>query len=177
MFHKTHKNISMYKQHIREWRQKIQQFAKTHPTNRKEFKEKWLIWVNHHNILYETEKQRLTKIRCKGDLDDKIFKSARYYYRKKKTENKSFTTRKSYEGFSKNIRNMMKNHIIYIVSQYENIRPMEAYDDFCKTQTQNIYNEIKLFLRQSAKKIEPYPFAIQFRKSYKNHFYKIRNNA
>jgi hypothetical protein len=174
----------MNKHHIHEWRQKIQEFSKTHQTNKKDFETEWIKWVNHNRILYETEKQRLIEIGCKGDLDDKLFKSARYYYRKKNTEKQQKSKRKNYEGFTKNIREMMKQHIFTIISysetNKENISPMTAYDNFCKTQTNRIYKEIQSFLRQTYlpnKKIDPYQFAIQFRKSYKNHFYKIRNNS
>ena len=79
-------------------------FSKLHQyDDRKQFKEEWNIWKQKPEIDYllTTEFERLTKNGQKGDVLDKIFKSARYYYRKKDETQMSKTDRKPTVSFSK----------------------------------------------------------------------------
>ena len=63
---------------------------------RKQFKENWKDWVVANRSLVDDELNRLTELKYDGDIEDKMFKSARYYFRKKteSTENKSKARRK-----------------------------------------------------------------------------------
>ena len=64
-------------------------FAKIHQyDHRKDFKEAWKIWLEENAEIVEDEVRRLTNLRYDGDILEKMFKSARYYFRKKGTEKK-----------------------------------------------------------------------------------------
>lgn len=68
----------------------LYKFAKIHQyDHRKDFKEAWKIWLEENTEIVEEEVRRLTNLRYDGDILDKMFKSARYYFRKKSTEKKN----------------------------------------------------------------------------------------
>ena len=71
-------------------------FSKIHQyDHRKDFKEAWAIWLENNEYLVETEIRRLKNFGYIGDIRDKMFKSARYYLRKKSTEKKAPAERRN----------------------------------------------------------------------------------
>lgn len=59
-------------------------FAKLHQYDTLgDFKEAWDIWTTEHADLIRAETDRLIQLGYKGDVMDKMFKSVRYYFRKK----------------------------------------------------------------------------------------------
>lgn len=67
-----------------EFAQSLYIFAKIHQyDNRHDFKEAWNVWIEDNNEMIELEINRLRLLDYKGDILDKMFKSARYYFRKK----------------------------------------------------------------------------------------------
>ena len=59
-------------------------FAKIHQfDDRKTFKEEWKLWCESNEEFIEREENRLVSLGYKGDCKDKMFKSSRYYFRKK----------------------------------------------------------------------------------------------
>jgi hypothetical protein len=163
----------------------LEYFSKIHKyDDRKTFKEEWTKWIQEENIknLIETEKQRCIKQDYKGDIMDKIFKSVRYYYRKKKEnikEEQETQENENFTGLSREILKQMDIHINEIIKTHldkstniSKINPALAFDDFCNKHMMEITDEIfrlkdKIILKQ--KEIN-----IKFKKSYKNRFYKIR---
>lgn len=62
-------------------------FSKIHQyDHRKDFKEAWVLWLKDNEEIVSQEIVRLQDLRYEGDILDKMFKSARYYFRKKSTE-------------------------------------------------------------------------------------------
>ena len=82
-------NIFRYK-FCEDFTKPLYQFSKIHQyDHRKDFKEAWNIWIEENEDLVNKEVRRLTELDYKGDILDKMFKSARYYFRKKSTEKKN----------------------------------------------------------------------------------------
>ena len=82
---------------------------------RKVFKEAWKKWIATDDIaqMIATEKTRLLSEGFDGDVEDKMFKAVRYYFRKKPTEQTTEKTpRKKYVGFTGKILTAMDTHII-----------------------------------------------------------------
>ena len=64
-------------------------FAKIHQyDDRKVFKEEWKLWAEDNELIVNGEKERLQNLNYEGDVLDKMFKSARYYFRKKNNNQK-----------------------------------------------------------------------------------------
>ena len=79
--------------------ERLNVFAKTYQhSKREDFKDAWKIWIELNAELIQSETERLESCGYKGDIVDKMFKSARYYYRNKTpTEPK---IKKEYENIS-----------------------------------------------------------------------------
>ena len=64
----------------------LYKFAKIHQyEHSKDFKEAWTKWTDENDEIITNETQRLLSLGYKDEanIDDKMFKSARYYFRKK----------------------------------------------------------------------------------------------
>lgn len=185
-----------------EFTKEIEYFSKLHRyDDRKTFKEMWLKWIEEETIrpLIEKEIETSVKNGYKGNIMDKMYKSARYYYRKKEkqflkkiekeNEQREITSdENNYAGLSKEMIKQMDSHIMKTI--YNSVEKMEksknktnnvfvskvkpaiAFEQFC----QKFINEITREIYKLKKKIElnPTEISLKFKKSYKNRFYKIR---
>jgi len=88
------------------------EFSKVHQYDeRKDFKEAWIQWVQENKNIIDSEIDRLTNLGYDGDILDKMFKSARYYFRKKSTEKHEPKKRRQYIGVNKDLLDAMDIHI------------------------------------------------------------------
>jgi len=103
-------------------------FSKIHQYDqRSDFKQAWNDWLDDNSDLVETESRRLTTLGYEGDVVDKMFKSARYYYRKKGAEKKEPKKRHPYVGIQKELLTAMDEHIL----ANSGLKPAVGFVDFC----------------------------------------------
>ena len=80
-------NIKTYRHEFsKEFMADLSSFSKLHQfDDRHTYKSEWAKWSQQDNIAQamEMEKRRLEENGYKGDIDDKMFKAGRYYFRKK----------------------------------------------------------------------------------------------
>ena len=124
-------NIYRYK-FTQEFTDELFKFSKIHQyDDRKSFKEAWNLWIEDNEIIVKEEFNRLRDIGYDGDVFDKMFKSARYYFRKKSTEKKEPTKRRSYVSCQKEFIDAMDKHIKCNISSGD-FKPSDGFDEFCK---------------------------------------------
>ena len=75
------------------------------------FKEKWAEWIEDNKEIIKNEKDRLLELGYEGNIDNKMFTSARYYFRKKQPKSEP-KKRKTYIVISKQILQIIDEHII-----------------------------------------------------------------
>ena len=169
-------------------------FAKLHQyDDRHSFKEAWEKWIMEPDIKskIDAEIQRLSENGAEGDIMDKIFKSARYYYRKKLTTQTEAKDRKVYIRLSENILKAMDTHIleqckknvVSSTSKNESVKmidisPAEAYQYFCENKREEISKEVQLLIGQTKTKPETNSWmeiSNKFKKTYKNRYFIIRS--
>jgi hypothetical protein len=170
-----------------EFTEPLSYFAKIHQyDDRHIFKEAWTEWTQENAQLIAIETERLITLQYKGDILDKMFKSARYYYRKKQDpllkkldedEKKPNADTNKLRGFSHNMLTKMDEHIMKQINSHINpntvvstISPADAYSDFCQTHGQIIADEIRRFIEPN-KKLDSEKISNKFKKTYKNRFY------
>lgn len=162
-----------------EFTEYMSHFAKIHQyDDRKSFKEAWTKWTEeeHINALINDENKHLLNQGYVGDVSDKMFKSARYYYRKKK-DTHDIIPRKEYIGLTSTIIEVMD---IHIKSQFlentkknnenkiiTNVSPANAFLDFINT-NQSIIQDESVIL--SKKENNSY-FDEKIKKTYKNRYF------
>ena len=112
-----------------EFMEELYKFSKIHQYDeRKDFKEAWNIWVDENTETIDSEMHRLIVLGYEGDILTKMFKSARYYFRKKSVLKKESVPRKSYEKADPELLKQMDTHI----KENLDMKPHDSYIAFCK---------------------------------------------
>jgi hypothetical protein len=111
----------------------LYEFSKIHQYDeRKDFKEAWKIWVEENETIINQETKRLNDLGYKGDILDKMFKSARYYFRKKSSEKKQPIQRRPYISVNRELLDAMDNHIKKNIFD-KDYQPKTGFISFCRT--------------------------------------------
>jgi len=143
-------------------------FSKVHQyDDRKSFKEAWEIWTQEQEDLIEREVARLNNLGYDGDVLDKMFKSARYYFRKKGTSKPEPKERRKYLGVHKELLDAMDAHILNGRNSQE-YKPSDGFVDFCKTNTEELKQEIVKLLEND---MDSYEIMNKIKKTYKNRYF------
>ena len=163
------KNIYRYKFSILVTEQ-LFSFSKIHQyDDRSSFKDAWKEWIKENNDLIELEVRRLQNLDYERDILDKMFKSARYYFRKKNPCINEPKKRGTYLTIQKELLEDMDKHISLSLV---NSKPSERFDDFCN-QNQNILKEEIIRLMNGNNNIEEIKKKIK--KTYKNRYFLYNN--
>lgn len=156
-----------------EFMEELYKFSKIHQyDNRTDFKEAWKIWTEDNNDIIDVEMRRLINLGYEGNILNKMFKSARYYFRKKSEEKKEAKQRRQYMSVNKELLDVMDNHIEKNIFDV-NYQPKIGFIEFCKD-NEKILKEtiIKIFEQgiKDSKLIED-----KIKKTYKNRYFMLIN--
>ena len=137
----------------------------------KEFKEQWKELLEINKVLFEKEELRLRKLGYEKDVYDKLYKSCRYYYRKKKP--KEIKKRRHYINCSNKLLNAIDMFIKDKLRNNTIFKPSDYYELF-KKQEHNIIEQEIFSLSSSLTKDE---ITNKIKKTFKNRcFILIKNN-
>ena len=165
-------NIYRYK-FTEDFTNELFKFSKIHQyDHRKDFKEAWNVWFEENNEIVNDEIRRLTNLGYDGDVQDKMFKSARYYFRKKSTEKKAPTQRRVYVGVQKGLLDAMDEHILSKIES-KKCKPSESFDDFCKNNIDLLKEEVTLLCNNG--NINSAEIKQKIKKTYKNRYFLLAN--
>jgi hypothetical protein len=163
-------NVNIYRYKFTEdFTSELFKFSKIHQyDDRKVFKEAWNIWMEDNEDIVNEEYKRLKDLCYDGDIFDKMFKSARYYFRKKSTEKKEPAKRRIYVGSQKDFLEAMDEHIkCNIVSG--DFKPSEGFDEFCKENVGLLKEEIAVLCRAGL--TDSNEIKSKIKKTYKNRYF------
>jgi hypothetical protein len=147
--------------------------------DRKTFKEAWQKWILEEDVAadIQTEIQSLETNHYTGDILDKMFKSVRYYYRKKPIVPKLPSTRKTYVALPVSILESMDKHIIETMLQHTNpettecsISPAKAFELYMQRHNPEQQQTQEHIQEQTQIDIPKY------KKTYKNRFFIASKN-
>ena len=122
------------------------QFSKTHQhDDRETYKESWTVWKYDAVItaLFENETGRLKMLGYRGSaesVEDKIFKSGRYYFRNKSFLKAPPTKRCKYIPMSKELISAMDSHIMMNANTH--FSPASLFINFCQKHIDVLNDEI-----------------------------------
>ena len=165
-------NINIYRyKFIEEFTGELYKFSKIHQyDHRKDFKEAWNIWVEDNQGLVDEEVRRLSNLGYDGDILDKMFKSARYYFRKKSTEKKEPQKRRVYIGVEKELLEAMDKHILQNVNN-KDYKPSDGFSIFCKENIEILQEEVNRLCKCGlTNHIE---IKDKIKKTYKNRYFML----
>jgi hypothetical protein len=148
-------------------------FSKIHQyDHRHDFKDAWDKWLEEQDELVKIEVERLTHIGYEGDIIDKMFKSARYYFRKKSTEKKQAIERRNYVGIQKTFLSAIDVHLKSMILT-EDFKPSSGFDDFCKTNLDLLKEEVANLCKNGL--IDSVEIKNKIKKTYKNRYFLLIN--
>ena len=131
---------------------KLATFAKAHLEDKnKDFKAEWQKWTEENAAEIQAEIERMKREGYPGSVEDKMYFSARYYYRKKAIkeqdkepeDDEEKSPRKKYECIDKELLSQMNDHILSQIysSEYSektstgvvisNITPSKSFANYC----------------------------------------------
>ena len=160
----------------------ITQFAKIHQfDDRHTYKEAWTHWLEIHRDFTEREVNRLHQLGYKGDVEDKMFKAGRYYFREKvqvavaaavpvsAATAKKNTTR-DYIVMAPEVIQAMDAHLAVIIKN-KDFKPAAAYTQFCEQHIELLRIEIRRLLGENKTKENADKMVAKLKKTYKNRYF------
>ena len=156
--------------------EELKQFAIIHKyDDRKVFKQAWIEWAEQKSVQIAQEVEQLKNSGYKGDVLDKMFKSARYYFRKKE-ENVEDTPRKKYISLSPLFLEQIDIYISERLNGSSSVgsssvgsSPANLYCDFCQNKKELIFEQIQELIDLTSEEI-----CIKLKKTFKNRFYVLK---
>lgn len=154
-----------------EFTNELFKFSKVHQyDHRKDFKEAWEVWIGDNENIIDEEVKRLRNLGYDGDIIDKMFKSARYYFRKKSTEKKAPAKRRIYVGSQKDLLEAMDEHIKSNILTGE-FKPSDGFDEFCKKNIDILKEQINILCQSGL--TDSNEIKAKIKKTYKNRYFLI----
>ena len=150
--------------------------------DRKDFQESWTLWINEPEIKSQIDSEctRLLNDGYKGDVLDKMYKSVRYYNKKKEICPKERVINQHTNRFSTQFLDIIdKNVAKHLEEDIESTSTIslmqnQSYKRFCLENKEELLREL-VRLRQE-KGVIPEDIEKKLKKTYKNRFYNIRKS-
>jgi hypothetical protein len=151
----------------------LYKFAKIHQyDHRKDFKEAWTVWTEENEDLVLEETDRLHNLGYDGDILDKMFKSARYYFRKKSLVKAEPKQRRQYISVSHELLEAMDAHIRTNIG-LKDYQPKTGFVNFYEANNTLILQTFRSFCQQNIKDVEF--IQTKLKKTYKNRYFMFIN--
>ena len=151
----------------------LYKFAKIHQyDHRKDFKEAWTVWTEENEDLVLEETDRLHNLGYDGDILDKMFKSARYYFRKKSPVKAEPKQRRQYISVSHELLEAMDAHIRTNIG-LKDYQPKTGFVNFYEANNTLILQTFRSFGQQNIKDVEF--IQTKLKKTYKNRYFMFIN--
>lgn len=150
-------------------------FAKIHQHDeRKTYKEAWKLWLEENIEMIKREEKRLYDLGYEGDIIDKMYKAARYYFRKKSNVKPEPKKRRKYISMEHEILIAMDTHISRNMTN-DDYTPSNGYSNFCQMHFELLKSNISHMLENKISKEE---ISVKFKKTYKNRYFILsRSNV
>jgi hypothetical protein len=167
-------NVNIYRYKFTEdFTNELFKFSKIHQYDeRKAFKEAWNLWMEDNENIVNEEFKRLRDLGYCGDIFDKMFKSARYYFRKKSTEKKEPAKRRIYIGTQKDMLEAIDDHIKTNILKGD-FKPSDGFDEFCKENVNLLKEEVAVLCRSGL--TDSNEIKAKIKKTYKNRYFLAIN--
>ena len=171
---------------------KLSSFSKIHEyDDRHTYKDAWNYWLNENREVVDREIARLTHLGYNGDIEDKMFKAGRYYFREKKviakkndtasasssTNEPTAKNKRDYITIDPLIIQSMDNHLKEM-TKTSKFKPANAYINYTETHLDLIRNEsMRLKTTATTNGLTADQLSSKFKKTYKNRYFILTNKG
>jgi len=157
-----------------EFMDELYKFSKIHQYDeRKDFKDAWEVWLEENKDMVNIETRRMYNLGYDGDIFDKMFKSARYYFRKKTEENKEPKERRKYVSVNHDLLDAMDKHIESNKSN-KDYQPKNGFITFCHENEELLKSSINIMLEKGMN--DSNLIQEKIKKTYKNRYFMMIKN-
>ena len=155
----------------------LAEFAKEYSSvSRKDFQKAWTNFMDQYKDIIDSERARLEHLGYRGCPVDKMYKSARYYFRGKSVvrgEKQTAIQRKKYTPIDKNLLALISQHIADNVHDAD-FSPANGFNDFCLSQKLAIETAVQRLLECGAEGGE---IPARIKKAYKNRYFAMTRQS
>lgn len=145
-------------------------FANVHRfDDRITFKDAWKEWAENNKKLIESETAYLENLGYEGNVEKKMFRSARYYFKNKTREQVQVKERRPYIRVNPNILEKMDQHI-FRNSAVETFTPALGFDGFMNLFEESVIQEQQRIVGDVDGFTEE-DFVLKMKKTYKNRYF------
>ena len=150
-------------------------FAKVHEhDHRKDYKKAWNIWIEDNYEMLSAERRRLTDIGYTGNIDDKMYKAGRYYFRTKITTKIEPKERSAYIQMAPELVEAMDTHI-KASAKFDNYTPASGYNEFCNSNIMLLKKTI-YDICSANNSIDSKKMSEKIKKTYKNRYFLYKKS-
>lgn len=152
----------------------LYEFSKVHQYDaREDYKEVWVAWMEENEVIICEEIKLLKSKGFEGDVREKMYKSGRYYFRKKNDHgerHKEKQNRKKYVALDHEFLDLMDNHITRSDILF---KPSTMFESFCILYEHEINEEESRMEQEHNMSHEE--FNKKIKKTYKNRYFQNNN--
>ena len=150
-----------------EFNNQLLSFSKLHQhDDRITYKDNWTLWLQTNDQMIDEESRRLREQGYDGNIIDKMYKSGRYYYRKK-TPKQEPKKRRKYIPIECEVIEQMDKHIADNADS-PTFKPSSAFELFTNEFKDLIEEETNRLLEKELSKED---IKLKFKKTYKNRYF------
>jgi len=135
--------------------------------DRKEYMERWELWCEENKEEIQEEEQRLIDLGYTGDVLTKMYKSSRYYFRKKTLVKVEPKKRNQYIYLSSDLLEKMDEYILANLS----VKPKDMFLQFSELYSELIQESILELNEKNIYEREDIEFKIK--KTFKNRYFNL----
>ncbi len=149
----------------------LQEFSKIHKhDDTKTFKEFWHKWVDNNRNIVESEARTLENNGYVGNPYDKMYKSARYYYKNKSDKEVEAKKRKKYISLPREIIISIDEHIEKNI-RTKNYTPANGFEQYYENIDNSVVEMINII--KDSNNINQKEMENKIKKTYKNRYYNM----
>lgn len=150
----------------------LEDFSSTHKNDDSEvFNEAWNTWKIENKDHILREHRYLSNLGYTGNIENKMYISAKYYLKNKKEKTKP-RKRRPYIGVDRDVLDAMDAHLTDYINEHETIKPSVCYKHF-RTIPKYVAVLEKDMIRLREKKFSDNDIENKFKKTYKNRHFNI----
>lgn len=149
-------------------------FSKIHQyDHRKDFKAAWDNWLEENATIVSEEVYKLKNLGYDGNILEKMFKSARYYFRKKSTDKKDPVKRRNYISINKDLIDAMDEYIELSIRNFDTCKPSNSFEEFCRINVDLLKESVNVLVKSGLTDVKEVKNKIK--KTYKNRYFLTIN--
>jgi hypothetical protein len=154
----------------------ISDFARIHRYDTKDdFKEAWSAWLGENSALISSEQERLASNGFDGDINKKMYVSARYYFKNKSDVDDAPKKRRKYITIDKTYIKLIDNYISTSITNGDETtyKPANSFQEFIKENSEQTTLLIRSLMVNET--LDTNDIVEKIKKTFKNRYFVITN--